>query len=344
MLSHFHLTLTKEKRLKMSVLQYNQESLIKLINYDIDAYLKQFKASEYKDTFYSEILDAYLYPLKAGGKRIRPLLCLLIAGAIGGKEAIEKARNAALAIEKIHTYSLVHDDLPCMDNDDFRRGQPTTHKKYGEAKALLIGDALLTQSFSLLAQISFSNKHYNYLAYLIEDLTEGAGLFGMIQGQWLDISFTGNHDASWQQIETVHKNKTGKLIGASLSLGLICGISTLNNLIKEDEFIELRKTIKSIGIAIGLSFQIMDDILDSTQSQLELGKTARKDIVQNKRTAMSILGADKSKEISDSYTNNAISMLLSLFQSSFLKKNTDETMYFQEMMIEKIKELLTRTN
>jgi geranylgeranyl pyrophosphate synthase len=328
----------------MSYSQLNQESLLKLISSDIEAYSLQSESQNPCSKFFDEISKAYMYPLKAGGKRIRPLLTLLCAGALGGLDAIEIARKSALAIEKIHTYSLVHDDLPCMDNDDLRRGLPTTHKIYGEAKALLIGDGLLTQAFSLLAATKFSNFNNNYMSYLVEDLSEGAGAHGMIWGQWLDISLTGTSQVTWEQMEIVHKNKTGKLIGASLSLGLICGISNLKSTIHETDIMELRKNIKEIGILIGLSFQIIDDILDATKSDFELGKTAGKDEIQQKFTAIKLLGIEKAEKLSIAYTEKAISLLKAIFLNPSFKSLDKDALHFQKMLTSQIELLLSRPN
>lgn len=326
--------------------QYDLKFLLKLISSDIASYSLQKESKNIFDEVFSEISAAYTYPLKAGGKRVRPLFTLLCAGAFGGLNAIELARKSALAIEKVHTYSLVHDDLPCMDNDDLRRGLPTTHKIYGEAKALLVGDGLLTQAFSLLATTKFDHSNSNrYISYLVEDLSEGAGTQGMIWGQWLDITLTGASQVTWEQMEQVHKNKTGKLIGASLSLGFICGISTLNNDdIQENNLIELRKSMKEVGILIGLSFQIIDDILDATKSDLDLGKTAGKDEIQQKFTAIKLLGIEKAEQLSITYTEKAILLLKTIFSNPSFKNLNNEALHFQKILISQIELLLSRPN
>ncbi len=323
----------------------NSEFLLKMISSDIEAYCLQIETQNPCSTFFDEISIAYLYSLKAGGKRIRPLLTLLSAGAFGGLKAIEIARKSALAIEKVHTYSLVHDDLPCMDDDDLRRGLPTTHKIYGEAKALLVGDALLTQAFSLLTSTNIdSSDGNNYISYLVEDLAEGAGPLGMILGQWLDISLTGASQVTWEQIEIVHKNKTGKLLGASLSLGLICGVSTLESTLQKSDIIELRKNIKEVGILIGLSFQIIDDILDATKSDFELGKTSGKDAMQQKFTAINLLGIKKAEKLSITYTEKAISLLKEIFSNPSFKDLDKDALHFQKILINQIELLLSRPN
>lgn len=249
-----------------------------------------------------EIEKAIKYPLKAGGKRIRPLIVLLTAGAMGGDQAVQTARKSALAIELVHTYSLVHDDLPCMDNDDFRRGMPTTHKVYGEAKGLLVGDALLTQAFLLISQTKWNNDQDALLIKeLVQTLAKSAGAQGMIWGQWLDMSLMGpKNTATWEQLETIHRNKTGKLLGASFELGLLCAGR------KEEKW---RDKIRHAGVSLGLAFQIIDDILDVTKSSQDLGKTAQKDLAQEKVTAVSLLGLEKAREQAEQLTQEAISIL-----------------------------------
>ncbi|APJ04174.1 polyprenyl synthetase family protein [Silvanigrella aquatica] len=321
------------------------ESLLKLIASDIEKCAIAADSIAQCDHFYSEISKAYTYPLQAGGKRIRPLLTLLCAGALGGSEALEVAQKSALAIEKIHTYSLVHDDLPCMDNDDLRRGLPTTHKVYGEAKALLVGDALLTEAFSLLAKtVWHKNQNALYLSHLIEDLAEGAGASGMIWGQWLDISLTGATHVTWEQMECVHKNKTGKLLGSCLALGGICGISTWEQTISQQDLYSFRKKMKEAGVFIGLSFQIRDDILDATKTNEELGKTAGKDEIQNKFTAVKLLGIEKAEEMSLFYTEKSINLLNEIFSHPFLKTLNKDHSHYQKLLISQIKQLLSREN
>lgn len=249
-----------------------------------------------------EIEKAIKYPLKAGGKRIRPLIVLLTAGAMGGDQAVQTARKSALAIELVHTYSLVHDDLPCMDNDDFRRGMLTTHKVYGEAKGLLVGDALLTHAFLLISQTKWTNSQDEDLTKeLVQTLGKSSGAQGMIWGQWLDMSLMGpKNTTTWEQLETIHRNKTGKLLGAAFELGLLCAGK------KEEKW---RNEIRHAGVSLGLAFQIIDDILDVTKSSQDLGKTAQKDLAQEKVTAVSLLGLEKARHQAEQLTQEAISIL-----------------------------------
>ncbi|MBX9702678.1 MAG: polyprenyl synthetase family protein [Silvanigrellaceae bacterium] len=202
-----------------------------LIN-KINAQIEQLDFSPENKTqnfFCHEIAQAHKYPLCAGGKRIRPLLTLLMAGVLNGESGVENAMDCALAVELIHTYSLVHDDLPSMDNDALRRGKPTSHVVYGEAKALLIGDGLLTEAF----QVALRNPKQHSGA-IAQSLSLGSGPRGMIYGQWLDLSFTGAKELTWEQLEHIHTYKTGYLIGTSLELGFLCGCenSHLKNLEK----------------------------------------------------------------------------------------------------------------
>jgi geranylgeranyl diphosphate synthase type II len=267
--------------------------------------------SSHTTTWQNEIQQAHVYPLAAGGKRIRPLLTLLMACAVGGEAALKTASPSAVALEMLHTYTLVHDDLPCMDDDDLRRGRPTTHKVYGEAKALLVGDGLLAQSFGMLAQTPWPGE-VCYLKELLESLTAAASPKGVIWGQWLDLSLTGEEATTWEQMEIVHKYKTGALLAACLEMGLLCGLSHTH--FEQPLLKELREKAKEAGFLIGLAFQIWDDILDGTKTTAELGKTAGKDESQNKLTALRLLGEKKSKEFCAAHTLRAKNLLDQIFE------------------------------
>lgn len=319
--------------------------LLKTITSDLESSFVPNESDTPNKYYFDEISNAYHYPLKAGGKRIRPLLTLLSAGAFGGAQAIESARKAASAIEKIHTYSLVHDDLPCMDDDDLRRGVPTTHKVYGEAKALLVGDALLTESFKIIAQTQFQKQNRShYISYLVEELSEGAGVRGMILGQWLDISLTGADNVTWEQMEIVHRNKTGKLLGTCLSLGFLCATASYPDEIPHSELLKLNQNIKEAGELIGLSFQIIDDILDATKSSKELGKTPGKDEAQNKFTAVKLLGIEQAEKLAAVHTKRAKYLLQSLFENTHIIANNPNSIDFQKMLLLQIEYLLARVN
>ncbi|MEC7983533.1 MAG: polyprenyl synthetase family protein [Myxococcota bacterium] len=206
----------------------------------------------FDDRFPTQLAQACAYPLKTGGKRIRPLFVFAGAESLGDFSQ-QGALNSALVVELIHTYSLVHDDLPCMDDDDVRRGQPTVHKKYGEAAALLVGDALLTEAFSILVE----NPH---LPSVLPVIGQAAGLSGMIAGQSFDIGFEEPID-SIEKLSLLHKKKTGALIAASVQLGGIAADASEE---------QLRK-LRAYGINVGLAFQLADDILDQEQDQKDDG-------------------------------------------------------------------------
>lgn len=293
-------------------------SLLSKINQDISQFSIPFddKMLEICDPQVQEIRHACMHPLLAGGKRTRPLLVLLIAGCLGGEHAVEVARKSALAVELLHTYSLVHDDLPCMDNDDYRRGKPTTHKLYGHAKGLLVGDALLTHAFLELSQTDWK-QGTSLTALLVQTLAECSGASGMIWGQWLDISFTNKSDTSWDELVAIHSHKTGKLLGACLELGFLCAASQFNTQLKPHVLDHIRKQIRHAGICLGIAFQIVDDILDVTQSSQTLGKTARKDEQQNKATAVSLLGITQAEQYAQKYTHQSLEILENILASLF---------------------------
>lgn len=226
----------------------------------------------------SELYQAMCYSVLNGGKRIRPILCLHIADIFG--VSYDRVIDIAMAIEFIHSYSLVHDDLPGMDNDMYRRGQLTTHAKYGTAIGILTGDALLTEAFSIIARSNLKHK-----VEIIEKLTHYAGFNGMIKGQELDIKYE-NHNIDLETLNIIHKNKTGSLIKACFELVLI------------ELEVETEKKLKFIDMIenLGLAYQIQDDIIDIASSFSESGKK-NSDTKNNKSTYVSILGLDKSKEI-----------------------------------------------
>ena len=230
--------------------------------------------------------DAMRYSLLAGGKRIRPALLFLTCDMLNGEH--RNAVPAAAALEMIHTYSLIHDDLPCMDNDDFRRGRPSCHKQFGEATALLAGDALLTEAFTQLALIpdaSVSGK-------LTAILSDAAGNKGMIHGQEMDL----RSDKELAQLEEINRYKTGKLIVAAVLMGAVCaGIN------EEEKLAHLRTFAERTGEV----FQIVDDILDVTSSTEVLGKTVGSDERNDKLTYVSLLGVELSREYAINKTQEA---------------------------------------
>jgi geranylgeranyl diphosphate synthase type II len=227
---------------------------------------------------------AMRYSLFAGGKRIRPILCLEAAHAVGGAPICVVA--AACSLELIHTYSLIHDDLPALDNDDYRRGKLTSHKVFGEAMAILTGDALLTRAFQVLGELDLAPDRK---ARLVAELATAAGTMGgMIGGQVADLEGEGKPPEA-ALLETIHRAKTGALLRASLRLGAICAGAT------EPQY----EALSCYGEHIGLAFQIVDDILDVEESSAALGKTAGKDAQQQKITFPAVYGLEASRRMAE---------------------------------------------
>jgi geranylgeranyl pyrophosphate synthase len=234
------------------------------------------------------IHEAMRYSMQAGGKRLRPVLVLAAAELFGAKS---DALPAAIAIECVHTYSLIHDDLPCMDNDDLRRGRPTAHKKFDEATALLAGDALLTHAFALLAE----NYPPALVAKAVGELAAAAGSAHLIGGQMEDLLAEKKADATAAELEFIHLSKTAAMIKASLALGGFCGGATEKDL----------GALRDAGRHLGLAFQIIDDILDATADTATLGKTAGKDAKTGKTTFVKLHGLDASRRFAREHTDAA---------------------------------------
>lgn len=224
--------------------------------------------------------QAMRYSLFAGGKRMRPVLALAAAEACGG--AVERALPAACAVECIHTYSLIHDDLPCMDDDDLRRGRPTNHKVFGEGIAVLAGDALLTIGFDILAQTQPAPRHP--IAAQFRELARASGSEWLIGGQVADLEAEGRK-LSGAELRYIHRCKTAALLTTSIRLGAMSANAPAAKL----------DALTAFGQALGLAFQVIDDILDVTQSTARLGKTAGKDVQATKATFPSIYGLEKSR-------------------------------------------------
>ncbi|MFH1076604.1 MAG: farnesyl diphosphate synthase [Pseudomonadota bacterium] len=265
-----------------------------LISFDLTAYLAQKREivnewlaglwdSSYPDP--SGLVKAMTYSLMIGGKRLRPILCVASVEAVGGTAEI--ARPAACALELIHTYSLIHDDLPALDNDDLRRGKPTNHKVFGEATAILAGDALLTEAFALIARAGYIAKPENALQWVevAHILATAAGHRGMIQGQMLDLQAEGK-GISLEQVETLHRLKTGALIEASVRIGALLGQGSKEEI----------DALSTFGWNIGLAFQVYDDILNIEGRAEQLGKQARSDIARKKATYPILMGVDKARQ------------------------------------------------
>lgn len=236
--------------------------------------------------------EAMRYAVLDGGKRVRPLL-VFAAGDLFGAEQGMLARAAA-AVEMIHAYSLVHDDMPCMDDDALRRGKPTVHVKYDEATALLVGDALQSQAFLVLSEGADSDDPARGLS-LVRVLARASGSVGMCGGQAIDLGSVG-FTLSLAELEQMHRMKTGALLRASVLLGALSGKS-----LSESE----ESALDAYADAIGLAFQVVDDVLDATADSATLGKTAGKDAADNKPTYVSILGLDASRTLAEKLRNDA---------------------------------------
>ena len=243
----------------------------------VESALEEFYGDQ---QFATNLREAVLYSIHAGGKRIRPYVLLEVLESLQVSIAPAHAKVAA-ALEMIHTGSLIHDDLPAMDNDDFRRGRLTNHKVYGEALAILAGDALFLDPYALIAQADLPNQTK---VDLIANLSLASGSMGMVAGQVLDMEGEGKH-LNLEELQTIHANKTGKLLAFPFqAAGVIAGL---------DE--NLQKQLKTVGELIGLAFQVRDDILDVTASFEEIGKTPQKDLQAEKSTYPALLGLDEAK-------------------------------------------------
>jgi geranylgeranyl diphosphate synthase type II len=242
----------------------------------------------------STIHQAMRYSLFAGGKRMRPALCLAASAVCGGKDA--DAMPLACAVECIHTYSLVHDDLPAMDDDDYRRGKPTSHKVYGEGIAVLAGDALLTQAFEIAARAR-GWPRYSHQKLILE-LARAAGSLQLIAGQVADLEGEGKK-LSAAHLRYIHERKTSALLCCSVRLGGMSANCSPAHL----------QALTRFGYNVGLAFQVIDDILDVTQTSEKLGKTAGKDTKAKKATYPAIVGLKKSRKIAEQLTKRAFAAL-----------------------------------
>lgn len=223
-----------------------------------------------------QLLEVMHYATMAGGKRLRPLLCLAAAVAAGG--TTEQARYAGRALEYMHTYSLIHDDLPAMDDDSLRRGKPTCHTVYGEADAILAGDALQALAFETLAN---QPARASVSVAMLQVLGQASGWTGMVGGQSFDLALTGATSVTQAQLETLHGAKTGALLRASTELGAIAADPADSH---------TRDLCQRIGTQLGLAFQVIDDVLDVSQTTEQLGKDAGSDAEQGKTTFVDLLG------------------------------------------------------
>lgn len=242
------------------------------------------------------LVEAMRYSVEAGGKRLRPILCIAAAEAVGGSDAA--VMDTACALELMHTYSLIHDDLPAMDNDGFRRGKPTNHKVFGEATAILAGDALLTAAFEVLAgqyRDNIGNITDATCLQVIYFVARAAGAAGMVQGQMLDLACEGK-DISWEDLKTLQRLKTGALIEASLRAGAVLGGGKAQQV----------AALRAYGIHIGLAFQVVDDVLDVQGDASIIGKPVGSDQRLKKATGPSVLGLEPAKAKARSLVDRAV--------------------------------------
>jgi len=266
----------------------------KLVNRALEAYLPAVRGPAFR------VVQAMHYSLFVGGKRLRPILCLAAAEAVGGDAG--EALPVAAALEMIHTYSLIHDDLPAMDDDDLRRGQPTCHKKFDEATAILAGDGLLTEAFRLLADSAsrFEGREAMLLE-LIELLGKAAGYQGMVGGQMLDL-MAERRKVTLKELETIHRHKTGALLTAAIRAGALVGGGNRHEV----------TALTGYGERFGLAFQVTDDLLDVEGTTEEIGKPAGSDAAHQKATYPALLGVEDSRRWAKRLVEEAVAVLAPL--------------------------------
>ncbi len=269
----------------------------------------------YDEKLYSSVIDAMNYSVSIGGKRIRPCLLMEFSNICGGDS--EAALGMSCALEMIHTYSLIHDDLPCMDNDDMRRGMPSCHVKFGESTALLAGDALLTHAFFTASNVQ--NALPQNVNRCISLLSEYAGVNGMVGGQVIDLE-SEEKQVSYEVLETLCELKTARLLQAACSVGCIISDADDDLIIAANEY----------GKYLGLAFQIVDDILDVVGDKDKLGKPVGSDSVNNKSTFVSLLGLEKAKLIAKEYTQKAINALSPFGEKALQLKLLAEDLCYRE--------------
>lgn len=241
----------------------------------------------------STVAQAARYSLLAGGKRVRAILVLAACGLLGGDES--KAADLAGAVEMLHCYSLIHDDLPCMDDDDTRRGRPSCHKAFGEATAMLAGDLLLTEAFEVVASADLSTTARVRAA---KALSHGAGAYGMVYGQELDLYYEV-HNPTEEQLRLVHRNKTGALINAAVQMGVAAADGS-----EEDA-----NALEQYAYDLGLVFQIVDDVLDVTAAEETLGKPVGSDAENGKTTFVTLYGVEACQKLAQDMTERACQRL-----------------------------------
>lgn len=270
---------------------------IRKVDNSLLSYLPDAKDGQY------QVAEAMKYSLINGGKRIRPVLALEFARACGGTR--NECLPLACALEYVHTYSLIHDDLPCMDNDDLRRGKPSCHKQFDEATALLAGDALLTHAFEIISEAELSDDKKVMAVSL---LAQNSGVSGMIGGQVIDLLFEQG-SPNLKELLTVYKLKTGALISAACLLGCISAGADSSQMAAASKF----------AYSLGIAFQIQDDILDITGDEKKLGKPVGSDATNSKKTYATIAGLSKAQQDVKKLTDNAISQLDAFEDAEFIK-------------------------
>jgi len=271
--------------------------------------LREYNALDNDTIKQKTLINAMNYSLEAGGKRIRPALVYAFCEACGGD--FKKVTSPACAIEMIHTFSLIHDDLPAMDNDDFRRGKPSCHKKFGEAEAILAGDALALLPFEIISgdeSLSSDEK-----VKIISVLAKASGKYGMVGGQMIDMENEKRSDVDEENLRNMYRGKTGALIMASCVMGCIGAGADDFHIKRAEEY----------AYSLGLAFQIVDDILDVTSTSDILGKPAGSDEQENKTTFVTLYGVEKAKQIAGDITSKALGILDDFDNNEFLKKLTE---------------------
>ncbi len=272
---------------------------------EVDRYIEIYLPEEGEGP--SLLRKAMRYSLLAGGKRIRPILAITTYEAIKGEnKKNEEIMPVAVSLEYIHTFTLIHDDLPALDNDDLRRGKPTNHKVFGEAMAILAGDALFIESFNLLLKSTLNSEN---LVKIMQVLSHEIGISGVIGGQVVDIEAEKERTCDEDRVKFIHERKTASFIRASIEIGAVAGGADEKTL----------KLLKEAGTKIGLAFQIVDDILDETSTPEELGKTPGKDRMSGKCTWVKVYGLKRAREDAERLKNEAVDLLNLIPHTEILK-------------------------
>lgn len=284
------------------------EKMAEYVEY-AESELKKYNSYTDENKSQVNLIDAMNYSLEAGGKRIRPVLVFAFCEALGAKKEIASA--PACAIEMEHTFSLIHDDLPAMDNDDFRRGKPSCHKAFGEAMAILAGDALSILPFEIIADAPELTPEQKVM--IISVLANSVGRDGMIGGQVIDMENENRTDIDEENLRNMYRCKTGQLLAVSCVMGAICA----------DASNETMRAAAEYGFRLGFAFQVIDDILDVTSTTEILGKPVGSDEKQNKTTFVTLYGVEKAKELADEATSQAIEWLDAIDNNEFLIELTE---------------------